>query len=146
MKYLQFFIAIIILLVFQASCSTLPLHKKSTLKKRISITPTAHAASDISDIEKIFGPVEKIPEIGSIPQADTFSIRQHYLEFLVVAALLWILLFYRLQKAKFQRRRHFKLDDDGVGLARVGSRYPGDLWHRLQAKTKCKIIPFPRRD
>jgi hypothetical protein len=106
-------------LVFLASCSTLPFFKKRTSKKRTSITRTAHAAPtihnvpvnpDISDIEKIFGSVGKIPEMGSTAQTDKNSLRKYTAEF--IAALLWMLLFYWLQQAKFQRRRHFKLDDE----------------------------------
>ena len=99
MKYLQFYIVAVILLVFLASCSTLPLFKKSTQKKRPSITPTAHAASNLSYIEKIFGPISRY-------------LRKYTAECIAVAALLLVLLFYRLQQAKFQRRKHYKLDDD----------------------------------
>jgi hypothetical protein len=92
-----------------------PLYKKSTPKKRTSITPIAHAAPVISDIEKLPIPVEKLPVMGSPVQADEDSIRKYIAEFIAVAAILWILLFYRLQRAKFQRRKHFKLDNE-IGL------------------------------
>jgi len=140
MKYLHFLIIVVILLVFLASCSTLPLYKKkNTPKKRTSITSIAHAASVIQDAKQFIAPVAKPPT-----QAE-YSARKYNFEFLAVAALLWMLLFYRLHQASLQRRKQLKLDNAELSLLGLATDTLDDLWHRLQAKTKPKIIPFPRR-
>ena len=145
MKHLHFFAVAVILLIFFASCSTLLLdNNQNTPKKRTSITSIAYAAPVIPDIEKLVAPAMKPPVVRSTAQADEDSIRKYNFEFLAVAALLWILLFYRLHQASLQRRKQLKLDNAELALLGLATDTLEDLWRRLQAKTKRKIIPFPR--
>ena len=129
MKYLGFPVPVI-LLALLSSCSTLPLFKDTTKQKPPSYLPIAHTSTATTDI------------VGT--QTIEQFIRQRFGVFLSVAALLWMWLFYRLQYTALKRKERLKLNDEDLALLGLASDTLDDLWHRLQAKSKPKIIPFPQ--
>jgi len=127
MKPLKALITIVILLVSLASCQNLNLF-------------LAHA-SVVSDTGQF-----STPTMRSFTHLAEYYIRQHSSVLLAIAALISLWLFHRLLYFAAQRKKPIKLDKEDLALLGLAADSLADLWHRIQAKTKAKIIPFPRGD
>ena len=121
---------------FITSCNGLPLFKNIISSTSSPEPPVIRISPGNSDkpIEKsalynIYGIVEYL--------------RNYKSELLAIASLLFIWVLYRREQGQ---RKKIKLDEDDIAVLGLAADCLNDVMSRVRAKTKKRIIPFPRGD